>query len=344
MMPDRSPAARRSPLRRIGITTTIPSELIWAAGAVPVDLNNLFITSPRRLEFIRHAEREGYPRNVCSWIKGIYGVLAETPDIRTVIAVTQGDCSNTHALMETLALKGIETIPFAFPYDRSPDMLAREIGTLAEKLGTTVEAAHGMFRTLDPIREMLDRLDDMTWRDNLVSGGENHQWLVSASDFNGDTVEFGSRLAAFLEQASRRAPLAAPVRLAYIGVPPVFDDLYEVIEANGARVVFNEVQRQFSQPDRAGGLVERYLAYTYPYDIFHRLGYIEAELERRNVQGIIHYAHSFCHRHIQDLVIRKRVCLPVLTIEGETPGTVDERTGIRLQAFIEMLAAGLSEP
>ena len=86
-------------------------------------------------------------------------------------------------------------------------------------------------------------------------------------------------------------------------------------------------------------LVDQYLAYTYPYVIFHRLDAIIPELERRNVHGIIHYVQSFCHRHIEDLVLRKKLSLPILTLEGETPGNVDERTKIRLQAFIEMLGA-----
>jgi len=46
---------------------------------------------------------------------------------------------------------------------------------------------------------------------------------------------------------------------------------------------------------------------------------------------------SFCHRQIEDLIIRERIALPVLTIEGDQPGRVDERTKIRLQAFIELL-------
>jgi benzoyl-CoA reductase/2-hydroxyglutaryl-CoA dehydratase subunit BcrC/BadD/HgdB len=326
-------------VRRIGITTTVPSELVWAAGAVPVDLNNLFISSPRRGEYIRLAEREGYPRNICSWIRGIYGVLGEAPDIRTVIGVTQGDCANTHALIETLQLRGIETVPFAFPYNRAAGLLAGEIDALAARLGTTPEGGERMFAVLDPIRESLDLLDDMTWCGNVVSGGENHRWLVASSDFNGNPGEFAGELARFLENAARRMPFTQPVRLAYLGVPPIFDDLYEAAEEYGGRVVFNEVQRQFSQPDRDGGLVERYLSYTYPYDVFYRLEYISRELVRRQVHGVIHYVQSFCHRHIQDMVIRKKIDLPVLTLEGELPGAVDERTRIRLQAFIEMLGA-----
>jgi benzoyl-CoA reductase/2-hydroxyglutaryl-CoA dehydratase subunit BcrC/BadD/HgdB len=324
-------------VRRIGITTTIPSEVIWAAGMVPVDLNNLFITYSHRDRLIKFAERDGYPRNVCGWIKGIYGALADDTGIDTVVAVTQGDCSNTHALMETLQLRGVRTIPFAYPWDRDPDMLHREVSRLARELGTTVEAAGRMCGTLEPLRSKLDRLDDLTWRDNRVAGRENHLWLVSSSDCNGDYRSFERQLDTFIAEAARRNPFTQTVRLAYLGVPPILDDLYDTLEDYGARVVFNEVQRQFSLPARQGGLIEQYRAYTYPYDIFHRLDSILPELERRGVHGVIHYVQSFCHRQIEDLILRKRIPLPMLTIEGEQPGCVDERTKIRLQAFVELL-------
>ncbi len=328
-------------MKRIGITTTVPSEVIWASETIPVDLNNIFITSEHRGDFIRRAERDGYPRNVCAWIKGMYGAVLSHPDITTVIAVTQGDCSNTHALMETLQLKGIQTIPFAFPYDRDPHALQHEIVRLAGELGTNLEAAEIMMKQLEPVRSLLDTLDSMTWRDNVLSGAENHSWLVASSDFNGSIERYSRELDDFIESAKKREPFNERVRLAYIGVPPVLDDIYEVLESFGARVVFNEVQRQFSQPVRPGGIVGSYLAYTYPYDIFHRLEYIVGELERRGIHGVIHYVQSFCHRHIEDLVVRKKLSLPVLTIEGESPGSVDERTKIRLQAFVEMLETPL---
>jgi len=31
-------------MKRVGFTTTIPVEIIFAAGKIPVDLNNVFIT------------------------------------------------------------------------------------------------------------------------------------------------------------------------------------------------------------------------------------------------------------------------------------------------------------
>jgi len=324
-------------VRRIGITTTVPVEVILASGNIPVDLNNIFITSDRRDEYVRTAERDGYPRNVCTWIKGMYGCLAHDNDIDTVVAVTQGDCSNTHALMETLAMKGIETIPFAYPYGREPDLLRSEIVRLTGELGTSLNEAEDERRKLEPVRLALDRLDELTWKGNRVTGAENHSWLVSSSDFNGDPERYHRELQRFLQEAEDRREAAECVRLAYIGVPPILDDLYDTVNEYGGSIVFNEVQRQFSMPERTGDIVDQYLAYTYPYSIFHRLEYIGNELKRRKVCGAIHYVQSFCHRHIEDLIVRKMLTVPVLTIEGEAPGSVDARTKIRIQAFVEML-------
>lgn len=326
-------------MQRIGITTTVPSEVILASGNIPVDLNNIFITSANRGDYIAAAERDGYPRNVCGWIKGIYGCLRDKPDIHTIVAVTQGDCSNTHALMETLEIEGVRSIPFAYPYNRDKRLLKEEIERLASELGTDMESAEDMRENLEPVRKMLDRLDELTWKENRITGGENHTWLVSSSDFNSDVRKYSGELASFLDAAAGREPIVRSIRLAYIGVPPILDDLYDIIDELGACVVLNEVQRQFSMPERSGDIVEQYLAYTYPYSIFHRLRYIAKEIEKREIHGVVHYVQSFCHRHIEDLIVRKKLDVPVLTIEGEAPGDVDARTKIRIQAFIEMLAS-----
>jgi len=121
----------------VGFTTTIPLEIVIAAGRRPVDLNNIFITDPACQSFIDEAEMAGFPRNCCGWIKGLYSAALHH-GIREIIAVTEGDCSNTKALMEVLQLQGIATVPFAYPYDRSPTALKLEIDRLAEHFGVTM--------------------------------------------------------------------------------------------------------------------------------------------------------------------------------------------------------------
>jgi benzoyl-CoA reductase/2-hydroxyglutaryl-CoA dehydratase subunit BcrC/BadD/HgdB len=321
---------------QVGFTTTIPVEVLFAAGAVPVDLNNVFITSPDPASYVRDAESDGFPRNSCGWIKGIYGVVRRL-GLRDVVAVTQGDCSFTQALMEVLSHRGVRVLPFAFPFDRDPRLLSREIRKLAGRLGTTVPAAARWKRRLDAVRRVVHEIDRLTWEESRVTGEENHYWLVNCSDFGRDPEEFGRRAKDFLEEAVRRPPRKDLTPLALVGVPPITSGLHAFFEEAGARFVFNEVPRQFAMPGSAATLTAQYLDYTYPYPVFGRIEDIRRESARRGVRGIVHYVQSFCFRQIEDILLREEVGLPVLTLEGDAPGPLDGRTKIRIQAFIEML-------
>lgn len=322
---------------KIGITTTIPVEVVYAAGYTPVDLNNIFITHENPHGLLEEAELAGYPRNLCAWIKGIYTTVIKNTDIKKVIAVTQGDCSNTHALMETLQLEGIEIIPFSYPFDRDKDMLRLQINKMTEALGTTESQVSEWKHRLDRIRSLVWQIDELTWKENKVKGFDNHLWQVSCSDFNGNPDVFGTEAQEFLNGLENAPELQTGLRLGYIGVPPIMTDLYEYLESKGARVVFNEVQRQFTMPFDTGDIVEQYSLYTYPYDVFWRLEDISREVQRRNIQGVIHYAQSFCYRQIQDLIIRRKLNVPILTIEGDRPLHLDARTKMRIDSFIEMI-------
>ncbi len=321
---------------KIGFTTSIPAEIILAAGKIPVDLNNVFINSKRAQTMVDIAEEAGYPRNTCGWIKGLYSTALEN-SMEAVIAVMQGDCSNTQALMETLQLKDQNIIPFAFPFDRDRKMLEVQVYKLMDYFNVNMEKVLKEKAKLDEIRKLCWELDIMTWRDNLVSGFENHYYLVSSSDFNSNPDKYQNDLQDFLYKAKKRSPFKDEVRLAYIGVPPIFTDLYNVLESMGARVVFNEVQRQFSMPFETADIFEQYLAYTYPYGVFARLKDIKEQLEQREVDGIIHYTQTFCFRQIEDLIFREKIKKPFLTLEGDRPGKLDARSRMRIEAFINML-------
>jgi benzoyl-CoA reductase/2-hydroxyglutaryl-CoA dehydratase subunit BcrC/BadD/HgdB len=323
-------------LRRVGFTTTIPLEVLIAAGAVPIDLNNVFITNPHSSTLIDDAELAGFPRNVCGWIKGIYGAV-EASGITEMIAVTEGDCSYTKALMEVLSLQGVRVYPFAYPASRDSGELRAEIGKLMGHLGVGWDEVAGAKIRLDRIRSKVHEIDRLTWQEDRVTGEENHYFQVCTSDMNGDPDRFEAEVDDFLAVAASRAVRRDRLRLAYLGVPPIVSGLYGFLEGLSARVVFNETQRQFSMPYGIPDLVEQYRAYTYPYDIFHRLQDISREIAARRVDGVIHYVQSFCFRQIEDMVLRKSISLPILTLEGDKPSTVDARTKIRLEGFLEML-------
>ena len=325
-------------MARIGITTTIPVEVLFAAGHVPVDLNNVFVSHPDRARFVERAEVAGFPASTCAWIKGIYAA-ARAAEVSAVVGVMAGDCSNTQALLEIWQFEGLETVPFAYPYDRSAEALTGEIGRLCRKLGTTPAAAEEQKARLDAVRARVVEVDRLSWEEGRVTGFESHLLQVSASDFEGDPEAYGRKLDAFLAEARRREPLRQPLRLGYLGVPPIIDGLYDFLEERGARVVFNETQRQFSLPYLGEPLVEAYRRFTYPYDVFGRIDDIRAEISHRGLHGVIHYAQAFCFRQMEDLILRKTLGVPLLTLEGDRPGPVDARTRTRLESFLEMLEA-----
>jgi len=322
--------------KKVGFTTTIPIEILIAAGKVPVDLNNIFITSKNPNELIELAEIRGFPRNLCSWVKGIYSVVRQN-HIRTVIGVTQGDCSNTQALMETLQEEGTNVIPFSYPYDRDYDLLHLSLKKLMDYFGVHEEKVLQSKRVLDSIRSKVHLIDQMTWQKNIVSGQENHYFQVSCSDLNQDYKIFDKEVNQFIKTASHRKRYKENIRLGYIGVPPIFSDLYSYLETLGARVVYNETQRQFSMPFTTDSLIEQYTLYTYPYDIFTRITDMEKEIRRRKIDGLIHYVQSFCFRQIEDLILRRRIRLPLLTLEGDKPSPLDARSRMKIEVFIEML-------
>jgi len=324
---------------RIGFTTTVPVEAILAAGAVPVDLNNWFITSPERDRLLEEAEDRGIPASACTWIKGLYAAIRRRA-VDRVIVVLEGDCSNTHALAELLEHEGVEPIPFRFPYDRDPERLAQELGNLCQALGTSVDAAETVREELQGLRRDLQALDCAAWEGNRLPFAVVRDLQLASSDFRCDINVFRAEVREALERAEVTSvpPLDAGVRVALAGVPTAFDDLVQSVEQAGGRVVLDEMPRQFAMPfPEARSLLEQYLDYTYPYDAFHRLRDLEAEVHRRRVQGVVHYVQAFCHRQIEDVVLRERLGLPVLTLEGDRPGPLDERSRVRLQAFLEVL-------
>ncbi|NIA20376.1 MAG: 2-hydroxyacyl-CoA dehydratase [Anaerolineaceae bacterium] len=320
---------------RVGITATVPVEVLFAAGRRPLDLNNVFVAG-RASEDIHRAESAGFPVNCCAWIKGLYGAAGRL-GIREVVGVAQGDCSNTHALLEIWASEGLRVYDFEYPHPASQTHLDGALQDFCAAWGTSRNKAERTKQRLDRVRAVLREIDELSWRSGQVSGRENHQWLIGASDFGGDPEAYENRAREFLAQALDRPPYRPALRVGYLGIPPICDGLHGFLESLGAGVVFNEFQRQFAMLPPTGTLTEQYLGYTYPYGVAGRIADIREQVARRRIDGLIHYVQSFCFRHIQDRLIRQAVELPVLTLEYDRPGALDGRSRTRLEAFVELL-------
>ncbi|MBI4007679.1 MAG: 2-hydroxyacyl-CoA dehydratase [Planctomycetes bacterium] len=331
--------------KAIGITSTVPVEIIFAAGYIPIDLNNIFICDEDPYGMVENAETMGFPRNTCSWIKGIY-TATKNVGIKRIIGVVQGDCSHTNALLEVFQSEGIEVIPFSYPHKGNRSLLEAQLVELAKTLGVEFYKAQEMKARLDKVRSIVHEIDRLTWEEGKVSGEANHYWNVSTSDMMGNYELYEQKAAEFLKNAINRQPkkletlnskLETQIRIGFIGVPPICTDLYVFLESLGTHVVFNEVQRQFSMPYPTETLTEQYTRYTYPYSIFGRLEDIKSEVKKRNICGVINYVQSFCFRNIQEKIIRANIGVPMLTLECDRPGRLDGAMKTRIEAFIEML-------
>lgn len=319
----------------IGITTTVPVEILYAAGRTPVDLNNIFVADPDANSLVAYAEARGFPQSACAWTKGLYGAI-HSRGIREVVGVIEGDCSNTYALCEILESEGIVVHPFGYPSSRRADDLQTALERFAARLGTTLDAAEGVKAELDEIRGLALRLYEAAGEGGVPSG-DLFAGLLNTSDFFGEPEKCRAELEAALARIPE-APAPPSIRLSCAGVPTILADMWEVFEAAGARFVDHEVPRQFALLDGIGrNMIDTYLKYTYPYDVFSRIADVTAQAAERGAVGLVHYVQSFCHRQIEDRLWREKVDLPILTLEADRPGRVDERTRTRIEAFIEQL-------
>jgi len=326
-------------MKKIGLTTTVPIEVLLAAGYEPIDLNNLFVTATDYAHYMDVAERDGFPKSLCAWIKGIYGACIEN-GITEIIGVTEGDCSNTKGLIDVLRLKGIEVHPFAFPHNHKLENVKIEISNFMDHFCVSLEAVEKVRADLEKVRGLAKKLDKLTYIDNKGTGFENHLYQVCLSDFGGDLPLFQNELEELIKVVEVREPVQRKIRLGYIGVPPMTADIYEFVEGFDASFVYNEVQREFAFPraDDAADIFEQYYDYTYPYGIEFRIEELKKQIEERKLDGIIHYTQAFCYRAIEDIVLKEKLDIPMINIEGDKLNVLDARTKLRLEAFVDMLS------
>jgi benzoyl-CoA reductase/2-hydroxyglutaryl-CoA dehydratase subunit BcrC/BadD/HgdB len=236
-----------------------------------------------------------------------------------------------------MELFGIKIYPFSYPFKPDRDALDISMKEFAARFDVSMDDVEKMKIEFDEIRDLAHRIDKLTYKDGRVTGFENHLYLVSTSDMKGDPSEFREELTEFLKTLESRKPKEFSVRLGYIGVPPICPDIYEYIENIGGKIVFNEIQRQFSMPFKTDDIVSQYTSYTYPYSIEYRIKDIEEQIEIRKLDGIIHYSQAFCSRQLDDMIFRKKLDIPILTIEADRPGSLEPKNAVKLEAFVDSL-------
>lgn len=322
---------------RVGLFSTVPVEVILAAGMVPQDVNNLFITNPDPGYLLRAADEAGVPRNLCAWTRGLYGATVAN-NLKAVVVVPCGDCSNNVTMAELLGRMGVRVIRFNYPVPGSDERghLERELVELARKLGTTMAASSAMWEELKPVREMLRRVDVEGVAGGSIPAATARLLLLESTDFNGNPQLFSRRLSRGLDEASN-APSGGGPRIAVFGIPTILSDLGETLESMGARVVLWETERDFAMVEPAESLLDQYLGYAYPRGLEARLARFLPLLAERKVDGVLINSQSFCHHNLElQRVEAALAAFPTLVLESDVPSGVAARDRVRLEGFLSL--------
>jgi predicted CoA-substrate-specific enzyme activase len=346
--------------RRIGITGTCPVEVLVAAGARVLDLNNAFIADPQPERLLDAAHRFGFAPTQCAWTRGMFGAVLRAMTgqeahqegegvgpLDGVVVVGRGDCTQNLLLADLFPLAGLNDVHlFAFPpLPGRPGEVREAVERLADWAGTDWTAVNRAWEALLPLRWDLGELERATWERDTVTGLENHLFLVRSTDLGGDLPAFRAEVAAFLREIAGRSPLPQRRRVAVFGVPTIRPEFYPYLEARDARVVLNEVQRDFAQLDPAPDLPTQYASrYAYAYSVHERLAAFLPEVARRRVEGVVVYRQSFCHHNVEVPAVRRALAgLPLVELEGDGPGELDQAQRLRLDTFLSQME-GVARP
>lgn len=306
----------------VGMTALVPSELIFACEKKPCDINN-FVPKSR----LQPASK------LCSWT-AIWRdmILKKEITLDYLVVVAGGDCHNALVDGQKVAMKGLPTFYLFYPFHEDPNFLNEQLEELALFLGGVQET--DAFREVMRIKKMGLGLDRKRVDEKILASSV-FQILVSLSDLRGDLVQFERDLNEVEEEN-----VDCSKRIALLGVPPIYLDFHEVLETLGLHVVYDELPYEFAR--LSGGNIEElaknYCNYTFSRNLEFRLDFLERELEKRKVDGVIHYTQFACHHLLEDEVMRDRLNYPFLTIQGDMPKRTPEQVKLRLEAFSEMMA------
>lgn len=305
----------------VGITALIPPELIYACGKQPLDVNNgvpVSLSSPRN--------------KLCAWT-AIWRdmILNKRLDIDSLVVVAGGDCHNALVDGQKAELSGMPTHYFFYPFDRDADYLRSQLEKLARFLGGIQDER--MFSLISDLKAKGRTLDELRVNDR-ARGSDVFSALISFSDLTGDPFAFEKTL-----DSVPRADIYYSSRVALIGVPPIYPDFHETAEDFGLHVVYDELPYEFL---RLGGsdldsLAGSYRDYSFAGPLETRIRLIQHELQRRRVDGVIHYTQFACHHTLEDEIFRQYLDYPILTVQGDLPRPSTEQLKLRLEAFAEML-------
>jgi len=307
--------------KKIAITALVPPELIYACEDEPFDVNNVIPWSKK------------YPRNkLCAWT-AIWQEMLTKREIKIdyLIVVAGGDCHNALVDGQKVAMSGIPTHFFFYPFDGSSKYLESQLLKLCDFLGGIKSPEKQ--REIRELKESGLQIDKKRAQGKL-SSSDAFRLLISFSDLNGDLDKFRETISSVKE-----TDIEMNNRIALIGVPPIYHDFHDVAQSLGLHVVFDELPYEFIRHSGTDihEIARDYCNYTFARPLDFRNKFLKKELQKRNVDGVVHYTQFACHHMLEDDIMRSNLDYPMLTIQGDLPGNTPEQIKLRLEAFREAL-------
>ena len=306
---------------KIGITALVPPELIFACGGQPYDVNNVIPDSKK------------YPKNkLCAWTAIWQEMLVKREiNVDSLIVVAGGDCHNALVDGQKAAMSGIPTHFFFYPFDGSHKYMESQLYSLCSFLGDIKHPEK--FRQIKELKKA-GQLIDKKRINGKISSGEAFRILISFSDLRGDPDKFRNAIAMAGEK-----DIEINNRIALIGVPPIYHDFHDVAQSLDLQIIFDELPYEFVRHTGAdiNEVARDYCNYTFARPLDFRIGFLQKELRKRKVDGVIHYTQFACHHMLEDEIFRQKLDYPILTIQGDLPGKTPEQIKLRLEAFREVL-------
>jgi benzoyl-CoA reductase/2-hydroxyglutaryl-CoA dehydratase subunit BcrC/BadD/HgdB len=339
----------------------VPSELVRAAGAIPVSLCG------DAEEAIAPAEVD-LPRNFCPLVKSSYGLaITDTcPYFHFSDAlIGETTCDGKKKVFELLrSLKPVHVMQLPFDAERpgAREQWRAEIGRISafieEVTGNAIDpdVLRDEIRRSNEMRDLLASVDEqfladdppMTWT-QMLTVMHTGDFLVEREPYVAKLRELDSLLRELASEGTGRKP-----RVMVTGTPmsPDTNKVMRIAEESGARVVVHDACSGIKCLDR------RIDETIDPYDALtdYTLGIpcacmspnpgrgdlLKRSVERYRVAGVIDTVWQGCHTfNVESVhvgrITRAELGLPYLKIETDYSENDTEQLRTRIEAFVEQL-------
>jgi benzoyl-CoA reductase/2-hydroxyglutaryl-CoA dehydratase subunit BcrC/BadD/HgdB len=343
----------------------VPDEIIFAAGA------DRIVLCGGRTDTIAVAE-QSLPRNICPLIKSSFGAIVDAccrgtvscPHVQLVDAVVaEATCDGKKKMYELLP-PYIPTYVLDLPQKPdTPEAVAYFLSELhkfgeymADLTGNPItdETLKLEIKSSNETRNLLHRLFALRKRDPTPISGSD-VLRVMQKQFFLPPDQFRRGLLELCDEVEKISPPARTgPRIMISGCPMAAGNtkVSDIIEQKGGTIVVEESctgTRSFwdridENKDPWSAIAERYIKITCscmtPNE--ERISRIVDLAREYDVDGVVYYTLQFCHAYnIEKLRVQralKKEKIPMLAIESDYGDSDAEQIGIRIDAFMEMLA------